>query len=187
MKTLISYFLRGLLVFVPIAVTLYIFWWVFTGLDGQFRKLFRLNVPGAGLLVTVALIIFVGFMASNLVGRKLLAFVDRIFNQLPLVKLLYGSVKDLVNAFTGEKKRFDKPVLVTLGSGLNAKVLGFVTRETLENFNLTDYVAVYLPQSYNWSGLVLLFPKQAVQPLDLPSADVMAFIISGGVAGKQSH
>jgi uncharacterized membrane protein len=91
-----------------------------------------------------------------------------------------------VEAFAGEKKKFDKPVLVTFGPNSYAKIVGFMTRENLDNLGLKDHVAVYLPQSYNFAGNVLIFPKEAVKPLDIESSEAMTFIVSGGVAGKQT-
>lgn len=183
MKRIAKYFLRGLLVFVPIAVTVFVLLWAFMGLDGIFRRVFRIEVPGLGLLLTIVLITVIGFLASNFVGRKLFELVEKVFAKIPLVKMLYGSVKDLVKAFAGEDKKFDKPVLVSLVPGGTAKVMGFVTRQSLEALGLDDYVAVYLPQSYNFAGNVLLFSKQAVEPLDISGTEAMTFIVSGGVAG----
>jgi uncharacterized membrane protein len=178
MKNIVKYFLKGLLVFVPIAVTIFIIIWAFTGLD----KILRIPIPGLGILVTISVIFLIGFLASNFVGRKLFAIVEKVFTKLPLVKLLYGSIKDIVEAFAGEEKKFDKPVIASLGQS-GAKVMGFVTSSTLENLGLTDYVAVYLPQSYNFAGNVLLFKKDSIQPLDIDSSKAMSFIVSGGVSG----
>jgi len=186
MKSILNYFLRGLLIFVPIAVTVFALLWAFTGLDKIFRGLLRISIPGLGILVTIAVIFLIGFLASNFVGRKLFGLVEKVFTKVPLVKLLYGSIKDLVEAFAGEEKKFDKPVMASLGQG-GAKVMGFVTRETLTNLGLTDYVAVYLPQSYNFAGNVLLFPKDAVQPLDINGSEAMTFIVSGGVAAAKQE
>ena len=179
MKTILKYFLRGLLIFVPAGLTIFIIVYVFTSLD----KLFRMPFPGLGLLVTIGGIFLIGLFASNFVGKKLFGLVDKLFANVPLVKMLYGAIRDLVEAFAGEKKKFDKPVLVSLGPGCDAKVVGFMTRESLENLGLKDHVAVYLPQSYNFAGNVLLFPKEAVKPLDIESSEAMTFIVSGGVAG----
>jgi len=186
MKSILNYFLRGLLIFVPIAVTVFALLWAFTGLDKIFRGLLRISIPGLGILVTIAVIFLIGFLASNFVGRKLFGLVEKVFTKVPLVKLLYGSIKDLVEAFAGEEKKFDKPVMASLGQG-GAKVMGFVTRETLTNLGLTDYVAVYLPQSYNFAGNVLLFPKDAVQRLDINGSEAMTFIVSGGVAAAKQE
>lgn len=186
-KKILKYFLRGLLIFVPIALTVSILVYVFTGLDDLLRKLFKIPFPGLGLLVTIAGIFLIGLFASNFIGRMLFGLVDKLFKAVPLVKMLYGAIRDLVEAFAGEKKKFDKPVLVTLGPGLDAKVLGFITRETLEHLGLKDHVAVYFPQSYNFAGNVVIFPKKAVKPLNIESAEAMTFIVSGGVAGEHAR
>ena len=186
-KKILKYFLRGLLIFVPIALTVSILVYVFTGLDDLLRELFKIPFPGLGLLVTIGGIFLIGLFASNFVGRMLFGLVDKLFKAVPLVKMLYGAIRDLVEAFAGEKKKFDKPVLVTLGPGLDAKVLGFITRETLEHLGLEDHVAVYFPQSYNFAGNVVIFPQKAVKRLNIESAEAMTFIVSGGVAGEHAR
>jgi len=192
MKRILKYFLRGLLVFVPVGLTIFILVYVFTGLDKLFRELLPfIRVPGLGLLlgllVTISGIFLIGVFASNFVGKKLFGLVDKLFAKVPLVKMLYSAIRDLVKAFAGEKKKFDKPVLVTLGPGCDAKVVGFMTRDNLDNLGLKDHVAVYFPQSYNFAGNVLLFPKEAVKPLDIESSEAMTFIVSGGVAGEHAQ
>jgi len=186
MKKLIDYFIKGLLIFIPIALTVFLLFWVFNSVDSIFRNLLPRKIPGLGLLLTVVLITVIGFIASNFLGRKFFELIEKIFRGLPLVKLLYSAVKDMIEAFAGEKKSFDKPVLATIAPGSKTKVVGFITRESLENFGLADYVSVYIPQSYNFAGNVLLFPKEAIEPLDIESSQAMAFIVSGGVSGGTS-
>jgi uncharacterized membrane protein len=186
MKKLIDYFLKGLVIFVPMALTVVLLIWTFTRLDTVLRDFFGVSVPGIGILLTVLLIVVIGFVASNFLGKKLFALVEKVFKGLPLVKLLYSAVKDMIEAFAGEKKSFDKPVIATLAPGGAAKVVGFVTQESLDNIGLSDYVAVYLPQSYNFAGNVLLFPKESVKRLSIESSQAMAFIVSGGVSKGSS-
>jgi uncharacterized membrane protein len=183
MKKVLGYFLKGLLIFLPVAATIFIFIWAFTSIDKLLRNILGIKIPGLGLAATVVLITIIGALTSNVIGRKLFEWLDRILKKVPLVKLLYSSIRDLVEAFAGEKKKFDKPVLVTPVAGTDMKVLGFVTKEGLQNLGLNDYVAVYLPQSYNWAGNIILLPKQSVQPLSVDSTEVMTFIVSGGVSG----
>jgi uncharacterized membrane protein len=83
----------------------------------------------------------------------------------------------------GEKRRFDKPVLVRLSMQSEARMVGFVTQESLDRLGLPGYSSVYFPQSYNFAGNLVVFPSAQLQPLDAASADVMAFIVSGGVTG----
>jgi uncharacterized membrane protein len=183
MRKLVDYFVRGLLVFVPITLTVVLLVWAFTTVEGLCRDLFKIPYRGVGLLLLVVLIWVIGFLASNFVGKKLFALVEGIFTRLPLVKLLYSAVKDVIEAFAGDKKSFDKPVLAAVAPGGAAKVVGFVTRESLENLGIADHVAVYMPQSYNFAGNVVIFPKEAVEPLSIESSQAMAFVFSGGVSG----
>jgi uncharacterized membrane protein len=183
MKKLLGYFLKGLLIFLPVAATIFIFIWAFTSIDKLLRNILGIKIPGLGLAATVVLITIIGALTSNVIGRKLFEWLDRILKKVPLVKLLYSSIRDLVEAFAGEKKKFDKPVLVVLSPDGGVKAVGFITKEGLENLGLKNHVAVYLPQSYNFAGNVLVFPKEAVRPLNINSSDAMAFIVSGGVSG----
>lgn len=186
MKKLLNYFIKGLLIFAPTALTIFVVVWAFTSLDKIFRALLTIRTPGLGLLTTLAIIVAIGYLASNFLGRKLFGLVEKVFTQVPLVKLLYSAVKDMIEAFAGEKKSFNKPVIASISSNSSVKVLGFITRESLENLGIADYVAVYMPQSYNFAGNVLLFPKDAVKPLNIESSEAMAFIVSGGLSGGSS-
>lgn len=179
MKRLGGYFINGLLFTVPIAASLYIVYAVFVSVDG----LLRLPVPGAGFVATLVLITVIGFLASNFLTRGLFALIGRLFEKLPLVKILYTSIKDLIGAFAGEKKSFDKPVLVTINPESGLKIIGFVTRESLAFLGISDHAAVYFPQSYNFAGNLLVLPADRIQPLDAESSEVMAFLVSGGVSG----
>jgi uncharacterized membrane protein len=179
MKRLVNYFLRGLVVTAPVAITLYVCWAVFTRIDGWLG----LPIPGAGLVVTILIITLVGVLASNLLTQGIVSTVESALSRLPFVRLLYSSTKDLLNAFVGEKRRFDRPVIVTLSPTGGIMILGFVTRESLEHLGLAEHVAVYVPQAYNFGGNLLVLPASQVRPVAADSADLMAFIISGGVAG----
>jgi len=178
-KLLVRYFLRGCLVTAPLGITVYIVWFVLSTVD----RFLPFPIPGLGLVVTLALITLVGVLTSNVVGRSVIELADSLLGKLPLVKLVYTSIKDLVSAFVGDKKRFDKPVAVMISPGTGARVLGFVTRDGLARLGMPDMVAVYFPQSYNFAGYLMLVPRANVEPLDLPPAEVMTFIVSGGVSG----
>ncbi|MGE5703225.1 MAG: DUF502 domain-containing protein [Clostridia bacterium] len=180
MKRIIRYFLEGLLFTAPLAVTLFVLYKVFVTVDGWLG----LPIPGIGFVITLLAVLLIGFLASNVLTKSLLNLVDTLFEKLPFVKLIYTSIKDVLGAFVGDKKSFDKPVLVTLSADGSAKAIGFITRESLDNVGLADHVAVYLPQSYNFAGNLLVFPKDRVQLLEADSAEVMAFLVSGGVSGK---
>ena len=116
-------------------------------------------------------------------GKNSLWLIDGLFIKLPVVKMLYSAIKDLIEAFAGEKKSFDRPAIVELTAG-GPKAVGFITREGLEFLSLSDHVAVYFPKSYNFAGSVLIFPSDRVTPLDVDSSEAMALVVSGGVSGR---
>lgn len=180
MKRLTKYFLEGLLFLVPLYVTLYVIYFIFTKID----SFFQFETKGLGFGVTLLLIMAVGFVSSNLLTKGIVDLVDSMFSKVPLAKMIYTSIKDLINAFVGDKKRFKKPVLVEFSPGSGVKVVGFITSESLRKLGLEDHVAVYLPQSYNFAGYLIVVPRAQVTPLTMESGHVMAFIVSGGVANS---
>jgi uncharacterized membrane protein len=177
MRALVNYFLRGLVVVAPMAFTGYVCWRLFVLIDGWLG----LPVPGLGFVATLAFLILIGFLASTFLARGLFALVESLLARLPFVRLLYASTKDLLNAFVGEQRRFDRPVVVTVYPESQGVAMGFVTQSSLEHLGLHGQVAVYFPFSYSVAGHVLLFPADRVRPLPADSADVMAFLVSGGV------
>ena len=172
------YFLRGLLVVAPIGITLWILWHVFVLVD-QLLPLPGSMARGVGFALVVVLVVLVGLLTSNYLARELLAFSDRVFERLPLVKLLYHSIKDLTQAFVGGKKTFDRPVVVELAP--DVRVIGFVMRDDLSHLGLEREVAVYVPQSYNFAANLVLVPRSRVRAIDRPASEVLAFVVSGGL------
>lgn len=179
MKRVLGYFAQGLVLLTPLAVTVWVCWVVFTRVDGWLG----LPVPGAGFVATLAIITVVGFLGSSILTRSAVGVMEGVMQRLPLVRLLYGSTKDLLNAFVGEKRRFDRPVLVTLTPDGKVRAIGFVTQESLAHVGLPGQVAVYCPFSYSVAGQVYVVDTAQVVPLDVASSDAMAFVVSGGVAG----
>ena len=178
-KRLVGYFVRGCLVLVPVGLTLYILFAILRTID----QLLPIGIPGVGLLLTLVLVTLVGALTSNVLGRSVFDATDRVLKRLPLVKLIYTSLKDLIEAFMGDKKSFNRPVAVTLMPGSGLRALGFVTRDGLHALGLPTHVAVYFPQSYNFAGYLAVVAREQVEALDVNSAELMTFIISGGVSG----
>jgi uncharacterized membrane protein len=180
MKRISQYFLQGLLFLVPLVVTVYVIYWVFVRIDG----FLNLPVPGLGFIVTIVFITLVGFGASNFFTRNLVHLVDKIFVKLPLVKMIYTAIKDLVNAFVGDKKSFNRPVQVVIDRESNLRVIGFATRDSLDTIGIQGSVAVYLPQSYNFAGNLIIVDREQVVPISADPGEVMKLIVSGGVSSK---
>jgi uncharacterized membrane protein len=178
MRLLARSFGQGLLILAPIAITIYVVWFLVTSVDGWLET----GVPGLGLLLVIVLITAIGFLATNVVGRRLLDLVEAGLTRVPVVKLLYSALKDLLNAFVGDRRSFERPVMVQLGVDGAVKVLGFMTCDRFDDPQLADHVAVYLPQSYNFAGNLVVVHKERIKPIDADSAQFMAFVMSGGVA-----
>ena len=173
----LSYFFRGLLVLTPLAVTCYVIYVIFVFLDG----LIPVPFPGIGILMVIGLITFTGYLASLFFARPVFEWVERGLFKIPLVNLLYTSIKDLMGAFVGDKKKFSEPVVVQISDTISR--FGFLTQEDLGTIGLTDMVAVYFPHSYNVSGNVFLVKRDKITPLKgVKSSDVMKFMVSGGVS-----
>ena len=182
MRRLAGYFLRGLVIMAPLALTVYVCYSIVTAIDSWIP----MAIPGLGFAITVGLITLVGALGSNVLADSLVGLLDRVLEKLPFVRLLYGTAKDFFEAFVGDKKRFDTAVLVTLYPGSEAKALGFMTRKDVAMFGLADHVAVYLPHSYAFTGQLVLVPSRHVTLVQANSAELMTFIVSGGVTEKST-
>jgi uncharacterized membrane protein len=186
MKAFARYFLRGLVITTPVALTLWVVWWVVSTVD----NFLPIGIPGAGILVSVLGIALIGALASNLVTRGVVSGLDKLLARLPFVRLLYSSTKDLLNAFVGEQRRFNRPVRARFDEAGQVWTLGFVTAEGSDRLGMPGFVAVYIPQAYNFAGNLIILPGANVEPVDGDAAEMMAFIVSGGVSGsaeRSSH
>lgn len=174
-----GHLLRGALVSGPLALTVYILYWILGTID----QLLPIGIPGLGLALTLLIVGLVGYYSSSIIVSGVLEAVEGVLTRVPFVKLVYSSIKDLINAFVGDKKNFNRPVLVQIASDARIKALGFVTRDGLTGLGLPDHVAVYFPQSYNFAGNLLLVPRELIEPLPVSSGEVMTFVVSGGITG----
>jgi len=178
MKFVIRYFLRGLLFVVPTALTVYLIWISVEFLDG----ILQLEIPGLGLVIILGSIMLLGLLGSTLLARPIFTAFESLMERLPLINIIYTSLNDLITAFVGEKRKFDKPVTVQLTADGNLFKMGFITKEDLSELDLPGMVSVYLPHSYNFSGNHFLVSKQYVKPVNASAVDMMKFIVSGGVS-----
>jgi uncharacterized membrane protein len=176
MNWLIKNFLRGLVIVVPIAVTVYLLVQTFVSLD----RLLKLPTPGLGIAILLLAIIAIGALAGNFVGRRFFALTETLFTKAPIVRIVYAAIKDLLEAFVGNKRRFDRPVSVQVTD--HVRVFGFITQDDLGTLARDGDVAVYVPFSYTWDGCLLVVARASVEPLQADSAKIMALVVSGGVS-----
>lgn len=176
MRTLTRSFAQGLLVLAPVAITVWVVVYTVTTLD----KWLDTRIPGLGIVIAAAGITLIGYLTGNVVGTRLVSWLEKGLQRVPLIRILYAALRDLFSAFVGSKRKFDKPVAVEINRhGL--KVLGFLTSERFDDPHLAGHVSVYLPESYNFAGNLIVVPAERVHPLDADGAEFMAFIVSGGV------
>ena len=191
-KHLVRYFLAGLVVAVLVILTGYLLYSLVIWLDNILQvHLLKFFFPGLGIILTIIGLTTLGFTASIFITKPLFEWFDSLLSQIPGVKFIYTAIKDVMDAFVGDKKKFTEPVAVEMSTTGILK-LGFVTEKDLTHFLDADgadkYVAVYFPHSYNFSGNLFLVPKENVKHLDTNSTDLMKFVVSGGVtkSGEQS-
>lgn len=194
MRQLFKYFLTGIASLTPVLLTITIVSWLFKVgdnlLGNYYRSLLGIDIPGLGMLTIVIIVVLVGYFTTWYVGKAFWNTVDQLFNRLPLVKSIYGIIKETVGTIFGERKSFGQPVAIKI-PGSNLRVMGFITNPDLTSLGFPDHVAVYVPQSLQWAGVTFIVPKSELQPgegqpaqLELPTEEAMKFILSAGVATK---
>jgi len=183
MRQLARYFVQGLVVLLPIVTTL----WILTSIFKYVDDMFPMKTPGLGFVCAVVLTTVVGWIASRFIGRWLVHAAEWLLEHIPLVASLYRTIKDVLQAVAGDKKTFDRPVLVTLFPDGDAKLLGFITRDDLSEIGLPGDVAVLLQQSLNFAGNLVIFPKERVKPLHVDSGRFLTCVLSGGLTGGLDH
>ncbi|HEY0065778.1 MAG TPA: DUF502 domain-containing protein [Flavisolibacter sp.] len=195
-RKLLQYFLQGLLVIAPLAITGYAVYWVVSSVD-SLLPLFtardedgkiRVRNYGLGFVIIIAAICLIGYLSSFFIQLKLFSLFDKWLEKAPGIRFIYSTVKDFFEAFAGEKKKFNRPVLANIDDNDVWRV-GFITQENLSDFvGFDDYVAVYIPASYSIAGNVYLLPRIRVRPItNINATDAMKFAISGGVANMEEH
>lgn len=174
-KKLLNYFLKGLLVCLPVMLTYYVVSSIVLSVD----KILPIDIPGIGFVVVIVAVTLIGWVGSSIISKPIFNLLDDFLSSLPFIKIIYTSVKDLMEAFVGEKKKFSKPVFVEFTSGVFKP--GFITQEDLSEINMNGFVGVYFPHSYAFSGNLFFIERNKIKPYEGNSTDFMKFIVSGGV------
>jgi uncharacterized membrane protein len=191
-SALLRYFVKGLLIVVPLGAAFFLIFWAISSIDNALNLSDILwpgskngkptYIPGLGILNVLVVIFIAGVLVTNVVTDPIKRWFNRWLNRLPLFKFLYSSIKDLTEAFVGEEKKFNEPVLVEVNE-FGLKKIGFLVQKDLSELNLVGEVAVYFPYSYSFAGQVIIISADKVKPIDKSAADMMKFVISGGVSG----
>ncbi|MES2618824.1 MAG: DUF502 domain-containing protein [Bacteroidota bacterium] len=184
---LLNYFLKGLLISIPLAATYWVIAWLFGTVDGIIyhndpTKPPVAHIPGLGFLIVIGIILLIGFIGSSYLAKPFIDWFDEWMEKTPGVKFLYSSVKDIMEAFVGEKKKFSEPVLVEMnGEGIYR--IGFITRKDMEKVGLAGHSGVYFPKSYGFVGDLYIVRNDKLKPMNVNPTEVFKMIVSGGVTG----
>lgn len=189
-RALLNYLIKGLLIVVPIALSIFIVVWAVTTVDSwlNINNIFGVNpltgenrnIPGLGLGLVLFIILVAGVVVTNFVTEPMYNWFKRTMNRLPLLNFIFSSIKDLTEAFVGDEKKFNNPVLVEVESGI--KRIGFLTQNDLSKLDLPGDAIVYFPFSYSFAGQVYVVSKDKITPLKMSAADAMKLVVSGGVS-----
>lgn len=181
LKTLLRYFVQGVIILAPIAITAYILYFVFNWIDSLLRPAL-FTTPGIGFLLIIAFIVFVGWLSSYFIMESVINFFDHWLERTPGIKLIYKAIKDFFQAFAGDKKKFTKAVLANVFNN-DVWIVGFLTDDEMEKFNMgQEMVGVYVPQAYNFAGQLYILPKERVKPIEnITAGDAMKYTVTGGI------
>jgi len=196
LKKILQYFLQGLVVLAPIGITFWVVLSLFKFVDDILPNILHsffpnllqkdingnlIRMPGLGFIVVIVIVLLVGGISSSFIFSKLVKVIDSLLERTPGINFIYSSIKDFFEAFAGNKKKFDKPVLVNV-DGPSVWRVGFITQLDATHFEVKDHVVVYVPHSYAISGITYLVPKEKVRILNnINAPDAMKFVVSGGV------
>ena len=193
---LFKLFLQGVLLLAPISVTIWLVVGTFRWVDNilpdlvyNIARLFKVDssglpirIPGLGFIVFIGIALLVGYLSPSFIVSRVVDIAESLLERTPGIKFVYSTIKDFFEAFAGNKRKFTKSVLVSIGAP-DVWQIGFITQEDLQKFDLQEFVAVYVPQAYAFAGHLYFVKRDRVRVItDVSSADAMKFAISGGVA-----
>lgn len=194
MKKIGTLFLQGLVAILPIALTLYLIYWLATSAEAVLGKAIRYvisddyYVPGLGVLAGFLITLGIGVLLKVWVFRRVFSLGEALLQRIPGIKSLYGSIRDLVGFFDASKqKEFNKTVMVTVGDDAT-RLMGLVTRDDFadlpEGIGDRQTVAVYLPMSYQLGGFTVMVPRDRIRPVDMKVDQAMQFVLTAGVSAE---
>ena len=188
-RAFVNYMITGLLIVLPIALSVLIVIWSVTTVDSWLNVNNILgidptsaesrNIAGLGLALVILIILTAGIFVTYFVTEPIYNWFLRILNRLPILKFIYSSIKDLTEAFVGDEKKFNTPVIVEVEGDM--KRIGFLTQNDLTSIGLPGESIVYFPFSYSFAGQVYVVKNEKIKLLEMSAADAMKLVVSGVV------
>jgi uncharacterized membrane protein len=181
LKKIFRFFIQGIIIIAPIAITGYVLYWLFEKIDSILRPVVG-DIPGLGFAIIIVFVILVGWVSSNFLMGSAITFFDQWMERTPGVKFIYSSTKDFFEAFAGDKRKFSRAVLASVFAD-DVWIVGFLTDEEMKKFDMGgDKVAVYVPQAYNFAGQLYILPRHKVRNIEhITSGEAMKYAVTGGV------
>ena len=195
-KVLLQYFLQGVLVIAPLGITLWVVISLFNLVDSFLPNMIHTLFPqwtprnadgsirqftGLGFIIVILFVLLVGWLSSLFIFNSILRWLDSLLERMPGIKFIYSAIKDFLKAFAGNKKKFNKPVLVCVDD-TDVWRIGFITHREMSQFEMPGHVTVYVPLAYAVTGTTYIVPKHRIKPLEhVSAAEAMKFAVTGGV------
>ncbi|MBD65005.1 MAG: hypothetical protein CME62_07345 [Halobacteriovoraceae bacterium] len=191
MKTINRLFWKGLIVVMPITITIYVLLVILNKAESIFGQLIKnivgnqFYIPGLGILITIILMVMVGLMVSNILTGSIINFFINQFEKFPVIKAIYNPLRDLMSLFAGGSHDNMKKVVIVKLENLGVEAIGLVTREEFtdlpdQTFE-PDKIAVYVPMSYMLGGFTAIVPRSMVRELDIPVEKAIKLAITGWI------
>lgn len=199
LKNLGKIMFQGLVTMLPAVLTLYILYWLVWSAETVLGRVIQFllpqgwYIPGMGLFTGIFGVLLFGLSLNAFLTRRLIDLGDAALNQIPMVKTLYGSLKDFIGFFAAKKEReFNQVVTVEMETGgMTLRMLGFVTRNDFDDLPKElggkDDIAVYFPLSYQIGGYTVILPRSAVKPVAMSTNHAMGFIVTGGMFNEKGQ
>ena len=194
MKHLGRIFLTGVLTVLPVLATAYLLFWLFNAAESFLGKPLQYLIPddsyrvGMGLAVGVLVIFAVGVLMRAYMVRRLFALTEKVLLQVPLIKTIYGALRDFFALFAGHEDEVALQVVTVHVPGSDMRLMGFVTRDHFsdlpEGVAGEGDVAVYLPMSYQLGGYTVFMPRSQITPIAMSREDAMRFVLTAGLKAK---
>mgnify|MGYP000314206040 CR=1 FL=1 len=189
-RILLNYLINGAIVILPLGTAIFLIIWIFSRVDAALNMsdIFWVDkfghpryIPGLGILGVLVVFLVSGIIFTNFVTEPIYNWFSKWMKKLPIFNFFYTSIKDLTEAFVGDEKKFNEPVIVEMDD-FGMKKIGFLTQKDLSKLNLLEDVAVYFPLSYSFAGQLCIVKADRVKFLNISTAEAMKFVVSGGVS-----
>ena len=188
-SAILNYLVKGALVILPLGAALFFIYWIVAKVDSSLnlsgviwvdQSGNPIYIPGLGILSVLVILLVAGIIVTNFVTEPIYNWCNRWLNRLPIFNFIYNSIKDLAEAFVGDEKKFNEPVIVEINE-YGLKKIGFLTQKDLTRIGLPGEVAVYFPFSYSFAGQLCIIQSDRVKPLQMSASEAMKLVVSGGI------